>query len=361
VRSRFKAGRSAALVGALLTATVTLGACGSSSSSGGSSTPSSAGVPAATTTSAAPAAVPTTIPAGTTLRVGDQLDNLKTILKLGQQDQNFPYKVEYSAFIGGPPMLQAFQAGAIDSGFIGTTPLIFAQAGKQKIVAVAAYQYKTSTYQLVTKPGETSITGWASLKGKKVAYQAGTAGEAVLLEALDEAGLKLSDVTTVNVPTTSVAATLQSGAADAGLLVEPLTSVYLKQNPTGKAVVTATAIPDRTNFIIATDKLLTDEGKTAALADYVSRLVKAFKFLSTHRDLVVETTYVKQYGLTKERGNEIVARQGTGTFVPIPGNILEPQQHLADLYQAAGEIPSKVDVTETFDSRFNDLVEKAQG
>jgi sulfonate transport system substrate-binding protein len=360
VRSRFKAGKSAVLVAALLSATVSLAACGSSSTSG-SSTPSGGSTPSAGTTSAAPAAVPTTIPAGTTLRVGDQLDNLKTILKLGQQDQNFPYKVEYSAFIGGPPMLQAFQAGAVDTGFIGTTPLIFAQAGKQEILAVAAYQYKQSTYQLVTKPGESSITGWASLKGKKVAYQQGTAGEAALLEALDDAGLKLSDVTTVNVPTTSVTATLQSGSADAGLSVEPLTSVYLKQNPTAKAVVAATAVPDRTNFIIASDKLLKDDGKTAALADYVTRLVKAFKYLSTHQDLVVQTTYVKQYGLSEARGKEIVAKQGTGTFVPIPGDIVQPQQRLADLYQAAGEIPSKVDVAETFDSRFNDIVEKAQG
>ena len=61
----------------------------------------------------------TKIPAGTVIRVGDQLDYLKTVLKLSGEDQDFPYKVEYSAFIGGPPMLQAFQAGSIDTGFVG--------------------------------------------------------------------------------------------------------------------------------------------------------------------------------------------------------------------------------------------------
>lgn len=304
--------------------------------------------------------MPTTIPAGTTLRVGDQLDALENFLKLAGQDQNFPYKVQYSQFIGGPPMLQAFQAGAIDTGFIGTTPLIFAQAASQKIVAVAGFSYKLGSYQLVTKPGG-DVTGFASLKGKKVAYQAGTAGEAALLEALDGVGLKLSDVTTVNVPTTSISATLQSGAADAGLTVEPLISVYLKQNPTAKSVANTTALPDRSNYIIASSSLLANAGKSAALADYISRLVKSFQYLASHKDAYAQAVYVKQYGLSSARANQLADELGVPTFGPIPGGIIAPQQKLADLYQAAGEIPSKVDVTQEFDTRFNDVVEKAQG
>ena len=90
----------------------------------------------------------TKIPAGTVLRVGDQLDYLKTALKLSGEDQDFPYKVEYSAFVGGPPMLQAFQAGSIDAGFVGSTPLIFAQAAKQDITAVAGWATANGTYGL---------------------------------------------------------------------------------------------------------------------------------------------------------------------------------------------------------------------
>src|ERR1700712_2899643 len=262
--------------------------------------------------------------------------------------------------MGAPPMLQAFQAGAIDTGFIGTTPLIFAQAASQKIVAVAGFSYKEGAYQLVTKPGG-DVTGFASLKGKKVAYQAGTAGEAALLEALDGVGLKLSDVTTVNVPTTSITATLQSGSADAGLTVEPLVSVYLKQNPTAKSVASTTALPDRSDYIIASNSLLSNAGKSAALADYISRLVKSFKYLAAHKDAYATAVYVKQYGLSPARATTLANELGVPAFGPIPGGIIAPQQKLADLYQAAGEIPSKVDVTAEFDSRFNDVVEKAQG
>jgi len=73
----------------------------------------------------APAPVPVTappMPTGVTLRVGDQPDYLKTLLSLSGEDQHLPYTLTYGSFVGGPPMLQAFQADALDAGFIRTTP-----------------------------------------------------------------------------------------------------------------------------------------------------------------------------------------------------------------------------------------------
>ena len=61
--------------------------------------------------------------AGTTLRIGDQLSGLQTLLKADNKD-TFPFKVDWASFIGGPAMLQAFQANAIDIGLVGSTPPI---------------------------------------------------------------------------------------------------------------------------------------------------------------------------------------------------------------------------------------------
>jgi sulfonate transport system substrate-binding protein len=304
-----------------------------------------------------PATVPASIPAGTVLRVGDQLDYLKTVLKLAGEDQNFPYKVDYSAFIGGPPMLQAFQGKAIDTGFVGSTPLIFAQAGQQDIKAVAGWASEHGSYGLVTS--DPSITGWGDLKGKRVAYQQGTAGEAAVLQALDTAGLALSDITPVNVPQTQVSATLQGGSADAGISIEPLTSVYLASNPNGKVVARAQEITDRSSFIIASQSTLDDAGKSAALGDYLSRLVRSFVYLNSHRDQVAQAVYVDQYKLTPERAAQVVADAGSTSFIVLPGDIVPAQQRLADLFHSAGEIPNKVDVGQEFDPRFNQLVQQA--
>ena len=329
-----------------------LAAC-SSSSTATTSTTAKASTTGSVSTS--------TIPAGTTLRVGDQLNYLKTVLSVSNQDQGFPYQVQYSQFVGGPPMLQAFQGGALDTGFVGSTPLIFAQAAGQPLAAVAAWVSTGSAYGLVTGPGVTSVKGWSTLKGKRVAYQVGTAGEAVLLEGLNSVGLGLSDVTTVNLPQTQVSAALQGGSADAGISTEPLTSVYLAANPTAKQVVTANQITDRSSFLLASTSALTDKATSAALADYITRLVKAFAYLRAHPGAATQAVFVGQYHLTPARAAQVEAEVGGASFVPIPGDIAPAQQKLADLFLAAGQIPHKVDVTSEFDPRFNDLIAKVQG
>jgi sulfonate transport system substrate-binding protein len=342
-----------ALVAAVALGTTAV-ACSSTASTGTGDSGNTA------TTPAAQVALPSSVPAGTTLRIGDQLDYLKNVLQLGKQDTNFTYKVQYSAFVGGPPMLQAFQAGALDGGFIQSTPLIFAQAADQNISAVAGWSAQNSVYRLLTAPGVTNIKGWADLKGKRVAFQQGTALESAVLEELDKVGLKLSDIKTVNVPTTSISSTLQSHAADVGILVEPLTSVYLASNPSAKVVGAATDVTVKANFLIATKSTLDNSGKSAALADYTARLVRAYAYLKAHPDDLAQL-YVKQYHLPLARAKQILAEAGTTTFISLPGDIVAAQQHLADLFTAAGEIPSKVTVNSEFDTRFNSLVQQVQG
>lgn len=311
------------------------------------------------TTTAAPVALAAEIPEGTVLRVGDQLEYLQTVLGLAGEDEDFPYEVEYSAFVGGPPMLQAFQGGSLDTGFIGTTPLIFAQAQNQGIRAVAAWATPNSSYGLVTAPGVDDISDWADLEGRTVAFQQGTAGEAALLQALDDAGLTLDDVTPVNVPITETSAALQSGSADAGVLVEPLTSVYLGANPDGAKVAVPNELTDRSSLLIATDDALDDPAMSAALGDYLARLVRSFAYLADHPEDVAQAVYVDQYGLAAERAAEVQDEVGSPSFYDLPGALVDSQQRLADLFQANGEIPDRLDVAEEFDSRYNALVQQA--
>jgi sulfonate transport system substrate-binding protein len=346
---------SKVLLGTLLAGSV-LGACSSDAS-----TRTEGGSDGSTTTALQVAAPePDAIPAGTTLRVGDQLEYLQTILRLSGEDEDFPYEVEYSSFVGGPPMLQAFQGGALDTGFVGSTPLIFAQAQGQDIVAVAGWAGEKGSYGLVTAPGVDDIAGWGDLAGKRVAYQRGTAGEAALLQALDTAGVAADDVTTVDIPITQATAALTGGSADAAVTVEPLTSVYLASNPTAEVVDHASEITDRSSFLIATRSTLDDEGRSAALADYTARLVRAFTYLRDNPDLVARAVYVEQYGLTPERAAEIIEQQGVGSFLELPGEVEDQQQALADLFVDAGQIPETVDVSAEFDTRFNDLVQEVQ-
>ena len=98
-------------------------------------------------------------------------------------------------------MLQAFQGDAIDTGFVGSTPLIFAQAagpghqGRRRLGVRARLATAWSP-----RPASTDIEGWEDLKGKKVAYQRGTAGEAACCRPSTPPASTAADVTTVDLP-----------------------------------------------------------------------------------------------------------------------------------------------------------------
>lgn len=332
-----------------------LSACGSSQAS----TRAGAGDDVTTTTAEPVAEIPE-IPEGVTLRIGDQLNQLATVLEAAGEDQDLPYTVEYSSFIGGPAMLQAFQGGAIDAGTVGSTPLIFAQAADQGITAVAGWANDKGHYGIVAAPGADG-DDWSALEGKKVAYQRGTAGQAFLMQGLEKVGLTLADITTVDLIQTQVAQAIQAGQADFGVSVEPLTSSLITSTPGTRVIPSEQELTDRSSFIIASAEALADEGKAAALADYTSRLIRAWQYITANREEVAEAVYVGIFGLDPERALELAAEGGRVQLLTLPDDIAESQQHLADLYAAEGEIPAAVDVTAQFDGRFNEILTKAAG
>jgi sulfonate transport system substrate-binding protein len=298
------------------------------------------------------------VPAGTVLRVGDQLSGLQTLLKSDNMD-SFPFTVSWSSFLGGPPMLQAFQANAIDVGIVGTTPTIFAQAAHQGIVAVAAYGTVHSADDLVSAPG-VKITSWKQLKGKPVAYQQGTVGEAVVLAGLHSVGLKLSDITTVNLPVTEEAPALENHSADAAVMVQPLVDAYINQNPTATIVQNAPGDSARLTYIIASKSALADPAKSAAIGALLTNLVKSYVWINAHQASYVQLQYVKQYGLSTAEGTKLIKDFGKTTFVPINKSLYAAQQAQADLFTAAGEIPTHINTNAEFDPRFNSIIATAQ-
>ena len=304
------------------------------------------------------AKVGTVVPAGTVLRVGDQLSGLQTLLKSDHKD-SFPFTVDWSSFIGGPPMLQAFQANAIDVGIVGTTPTIFAQAAHQDIVAVAAYGTVRSADDLVSAPGE-KIASWRQLKGKPVAYQQGTVGEAVVLAGLHSVGLKLSDIKTVNLPVTEAAPALENHSAVAAVMVQPLVDAYLNRNPTATIIENAPGDSARLTYIIASKAALANPAKSAAIGAILTNLVKSYVWINAHQASYVQLQYVKQYGLSTAEGTKLLKEFGKTTFVPINRSLYAAQQAQANLFTAAGEIPAHINTNAEFDSRFNSIIATAQ-
>ena len=179
-----------------------------------------------------------------------------------------------------------------------------------------------------------------------------------MLTALDREGLSLSDITTVDVPITQVASTIKGGSADAGISSEPLIWGFISDTPGGHVVEKANDFTDRGAFLIASKEALDDDARSAAIAAYVTRLVKAYGYLSQHKEQLAESIFVQQYGLTPERALELSNSTGVTTFLSLPGDIAGPQQQLADRFVAAGQIPTEIDTAKEFDTRFDELVQQ---
>ncbi len=78
------------------------------------------------------------------------------------------YKIVWSEFPFGPPLLEALNAGAIDFGHAGEAPPMFAQAAAAQFVYVA-HEPPAPNGEAILVPKDSPIKSVADLKGKKVA------------------------------------------------------------------------------------------------------------------------------------------------------------------------------------------------
>ena len=65
-----------------------------------------------------------------TLRVADQLKVLQAALAAAGEDQPSAYRIEWSNFFSGPPIIAAETGGSLDLGWMAETPTVFAQAAE---------------------------------------------------------------------------------------------------------------------------------------------------------------------------------------------------------------------------------------
>jgi sulfonate transport system substrate-binding protein len=317
-------------------------ACG-----GGSPTPTTA-------RGSASAPLPTVVPPGTELRIGEQSNFFQLPLRLSGQDQDFPYKASYATFQGGPPLLEAFRAGAIDFGIVGDTVLTTAQSSGQDIVAVAALENGGWGHGLVVPPNRASaITSVGDLKGRKVAYPRGTSLQGFAVEVLKEAGLQESDVQRVQLAIPDVIGAIKSGDVDAGVLVEPVLSTYLASTPGARLLRDSAGVVSGLVYLVSSHRTLADPAKVAAITDYLGRLVRARTWVNANPDAWTRAYYVDLQKAPPAVAAQITAKTGPSVFVPLDDHVVAKQQKLADLLTATGVYPAPLDARAEFDDRFN--------
>jgi len=313
-----------------------------------------------TATAAWARAAKTSSLAGVTITFGDQLKEFQTIFAATNALKGAPYTVNWTNFIGGPPVIAAETGGSVDLGDMAETPTIFAQSAGDPVKVVAATQgvnTKVSPYNILV-PASSPIKTVAQLRGHTIAVQEGTVEQYFLVEALQKAKIPYSGVSIDNMAVTSASTAVTSGQVDAAVVSQPLTGLDLA---TGKVRVLATGAGylQTIGYLTASNAALSNPQKAAALTDFIGRFYKAEAALRKDPALAA-ATYVKTYGVTLAVAEQAVASaQSVGT--PITPALITYQQNEANTFQKLGLIPSHLNVKGIFDLPFNKAVAKAAG
>jgi sulfonate transport system substrate-binding protein len=251
------------------------------------------------------------------LHIGDQAGTgAQALLTAAGLIGKLPFKVAWSDFTSGPPMLQAMGAGSVDVGGVGDAPPVFAAAGGSKIAIVGALQAPPAGSALLVPKGST-IHSVAQLRGKRIAVAQGSSADYHLLTVLNKAGISVHDVTLVYLQPAEGLAALTSGHVDAWDIWSPfLEEAEVQDGAT--ALVTGTGYGSPYSFTVASRAALADPAKAAAIKDYLSLLVQAHAWVNNHLPAWADV-WAKASGL-------IPVKVNFSSYLDSPAGALHPRQ-----------------------------------
>jgi sulfonate transport system substrate-binding protein len=319
-------------------------------------TASANAIAASESSSSLPEKLAAAVPKGVRLVMAEQGNEASVPWALSGVGKGAPYQVTFANFNGGPDVLQALVAGAVDIGFIGEAPLpIAVGAGVTDLVAVAAIANPGSpanTYVIVQP--KSGIKSVEELRGRSVAYPPGTGRHMILAGVLHEHHLNLNtDVRNVQLAGSEVAPTFASGAVDAAVV---LGDQYFRL---GEPPILANGKGHNWGLevLVVRKEVLNDPAKAAALADFTRRSVAVYNWEIAHPDAWINATFVKQQGLTFAQGKRLLDETGFGTYYPLTPQLTAAFQEISDGLLETGALKKKIDIAPYVDSRYNDIVQ----
>jgi sulfonate transport system substrate-binding protein len=304
---------------------------------------------------AVPAAVPTTELTNLTLNVGDQKGEQEALLTAAGELDAVPYKIKWATFTSGAPELEALNAGAIDFAATGNTPPIFSAAAGGKIVIVSAGQ-DTASGDAVLVPKGSGARTVADLRGKRVAVAKGSSAHGNLLLQLKKAGLKPADVETTFLAPADGYIALSAGRVAAWVVWDPFTA-QAEQQLGARVLANGKGVANGLGFQMASRDALADPRRNSALKDFVARTVRAHIWSKAHPQQWARA-YARSSGLPYSVALASALRSDDDTITLSP-EVTASEQKLADAFAEAKVIPTRPNIADLVDYRYNQTVTEA--
>lgn len=297
----------------------------------------------------------TSVPEGTTIKVGDP--SIRVALELSGLVKDLDgINVEFANISGGPQTTEAFRANALDVGSVADIPPIHATwTGLDVRIIASAYRQDAVNhplYELGVAPGA-GISRLEDLRGKKVAYSPGQAQGALVLRILEKAGLKQEDVKLVELPSTGDAysSALSGKQVDAAPLGGVQIKRYLAKYRADGATTLRHGLRDDPGHLYSPAKVLADPAKAAALAKYVEAWGKAQRWIEDHPKEWLEGYYVKDQGLSAEDGQYLIDAAGKRDVPTSWTEAIGRHQQTIDLLAREQKKP-QLKAADLYDTRF---------
>ncbi|TCO64876.1 sulfonate transport system substrate-binding protein [Actinocrispum wychmicini] len=281
------------------------------------------------------------------LKVGDQKGSSKALLTAAGLDKA-PYRIEWSTFTSGPPLLEAASSGAIDIGAVGNTPPIFAAAANAKISVVSSAKGNV-TSDAVLVPADSPLRSVQDLRGKNVAVAKGSSAHGQILLTLKAANLSTKDLKLNFLQPADAYAAFTQKRVDAWAIWDPYTSQAL-QEANARVLVDGTGTANGYSFQVAGRTALADPGKSAGIKDYVTRIAKAEKWADTHHGDWAKA-WSADTGLVI-KVTTAATDAGPDLPVALDDEVVRSEQRLADAFTDDRTLTSKVDFQAFVDKRY---------
>ncbi|MFE3598038.1 ABC transporter substrate-binding protein [Streptomyces sp. NPDC059096] len=286
-----------------------------------------------------------------TLDVGDQKGGAEAVLRAAGELDDLPYKVKWSTFTSGPPMLEAVNAGAVDTGSVGNTPPVFAAGAESKITVVGA-THGDARGEAILVPKDSKLRRTADLRGRTVAVAQGSSAHYQLIASLRRAGLTLKDIKVTLLQPADALAAFAGGKVDAWAVWDPYTSQVLRAGQ-GRVLTHGQGVVNGLNFQVASDAVLRNKAKTAALGDFLDRLRRAQDWVHDHPEAWAKV-WAQDTGLPYDVALDAVKLTwGTRVPVALDAAAIASEQEIADTFAELRLIPRRFDFADYVDDRFN--------
>lgn len=288
-----------------------------------------------------------------TLRIGFQksaslfvLQRVQGSLEKKLQAQGFAIKwVEFPA---GPQLLEGLNVGAIDVGFVGEAPPIFAQAAGANFVYFG-YEPAAPHAEAVLVTKDSPIQKVSDLKGKKVALNKGSNVHYLLLRLLEKNGLKPTDIQPIYLAPADGRAAFESKSVDAWAVWDPFQAAAEKSVGARVLADGSDGVAPNYQYYLGERSFVQKNPQVIAtlFADAVEQGAWLKKNLHQAATLIAP-----QQGLPVDVV-ELALRRYEFNAKPLTPDIVAQQQKVADTFYAQKLIPKPIKVQEAtvFDGR----------